>query len=163
MNAIQRAFLRTPVGYIEVTGSENGIRTLNFLNFKVKIHRVPFTLHPCINQLEEYFAGNRQFFEIPLDLIGTPFQMKVWTEMQKIPYGAVISYHELALRTGNGKASRAVGGASGRNPVSVIVPCHRVVGQDGKLVGYGGMLWRKKWLLEHEHAFAQRDLFYTKA
>ena len=163
MNVIQRAFIRTPVGYIEVTGSEKGIRTLNFLNFKVKIHRVPSTLHSCIDQLEEYFAGSRQLFEIPLDLIGTPFQMKVWTEMQKIPYGAVISYHELAVRTGNGKASRAVGGASGRNPVSVIVPCHRVVGQDGKLVGYGGRLWRKKWLLEHEHAFAQRDLFYMKA
>jgi len=162
MDRIQRAFLKTPIGYLEITGSGKGIRSLTFLNFKVRAQRVPSGLKPCIGQLEAYFKGLRKTFDLELDLKGTEFQMRVWEEIQKIPYGTAISYHELALRTGNDKALRAVGGANGRNPISIIIPCHRVVGHDGKLVGYAGGLWRKKWLLEHEHAFVQRDLFYMK-
>ena len=162
MYPIQRAFLKTPVGYLEVTASEKGIRSLQFINFRVRVKRVPAPLKECIQQLTEYFTGTRKTFDLPLDLEGSPFQVKVWEEMRKIPYGKTISYFELARRTGNVKAFRAVGGANAANPVSVIVPCHRIIGQDGKLVGYGGGLWRKKWLLEHEHAFAQQDLFYTK-
>jgi methylated-DNA-[protein]-cysteine S-methyltransferase len=162
MNPIHRAFLKTPVGHLEVTGSENGIRTLYFLDFKVRPQHVPASLRACITQLEEYFNGTRQVFDLKLDLMGSPFQIKIWQELLKIDYGTTISYLELARNTGNIKAVRAVGGANGHNPVSIIVPCHRVIGANGKLVGYRGGLKRKKWLLEHEHAFSQRDLFYGK-
>lgn len=163
MSSLQRAFLKTRIGYLEVTGSDAGIRSLFFIDFRIRITRVPHVLRDCIDQLEDYFEGNRQSFSLQLDPLGTPFQQKVWQEILKIPYGKTTSYHEIANHMGNPKALRAVGGANGSNPISIIVPCHRVIGQDGKLVGYGGGLWRKKWLLEHEHAFAQRDLFYGKA
>ncbi|MFZ4521519.1 MAG: methylated-DNA--[protein]-cysteine S-methyltransferase [Bacteroidales bacterium] len=162
MNTSHQAFLKTPIGYLEVVGSEKGIRTLYFLDFRVKPQHVPTCLKPAILQLEEYFHGSRKQFDLKLDLEGTPFQVKVWNELLNIPYGSTISYLELARRTGNVKAVRAVGGANGNNPVSVIVPCHRVIGSNGKLVGYRGGLKRKKWLLEHEHALSQRDLFYGK-
>jgi methylated-DNA-[protein]-cysteine S-methyltransferase len=162
MNPMHRAFLKTPLGHLEVTGSENGIRTLYFLNFKVKPQPIPSCLKSCIVQLEEYFHGARHDFDLKLDLSGSPFQLKAWQQLLKIPYGTTVSYLELARRMGDEKALRAVGGANGHNPVSVIVPCHRVIGANGKLVGYRGGLKRKKWLLEHEHAFAQRDLFYVK-
>jgi methylated-DNA-[protein]-cysteine S-methyltransferase len=161
MNSIQRAFLKTPIGYIEVTGSAKGIRSLCFLNFRVKEMRTPACLKECINQLKEYFNGTRSSFSLTIDLEGTPFQLKVWEELLKIPYGKTISYMEIASRLGEPKAMRAVGGANGSNPLSVIVPCHRVLGANGKLVGYAGGLLRKKWLLEHEHAFAQGDLFFA--
>lgn len=162
MNPIQRAFLRTPIGHLEVTGSENGIQTLYFLDFKVRPQPVPSSLRRCITQLEEYFDGSLHQFDLKLDLQGSPFQLKVWTELLKIPYGTTISYLELARRVNHVKALRAVGGANGNNPVSIIVPCHRVIGTNGRLVGYRGGLKRKKWLLEHEHALSQRDLFYGK-
>ena len=160
MNPIQRAFLETPVGFIEITCSVKGIRTIYFIDFKVKVKYTPPCLKECKVQLREYFEGKRQQFTIPLDFEGSPFQLRVWNELLKIPYGKTISYHELAKREGDINALRAVGGANAANPVSILVPCHRVIGADGKLTGYGGGLWRKKWLLEHEYAFAQRDLFY---
>lgn len=162
MNPLKRAFLKTPIGYIEITGSEAGIQSLHFLDFRVKITSVPACLKDAVIQLNEYFKGDRSSFSPKLDLHGTSFQVKVWHELLKIPYGKTISYRELARRIGNTKALRAVGGANGANPVAIIVPCHRVVGHDRRLVGYRGGLRRKKWLLEHEHAFAQRDLFYGK-
>lgn len=162
MSYMKRAFLKSPVGYIEITASEKGIRSIYFLNFRVKPMPVPSMLKPCVHQLSEYFDGIRTIFDLPLDLEGTPFQLKVWNEILKIPYGKTITYYELARRSGDPRALRAVGGANSTNPVSIVVPCHRVIGHDGKLVGYGGGIKRKKWLLEHEHAFAQRDLFYGK-
>lgn len=101
-------------------------------------------------QLAEYFAGERTEFDLPLAPAGTPFQRRVWEELVRIPFGERISYAELARRIGDPKAVRAVGGANGRNPVSVIVPCHRVIGADGSLTGYGGGIERKRWLLAHE-------------
>jgi methylated-DNA-[protein]-cysteine S-methyltransferase len=160
MNAMQRAFLETPIGFVEINCSGKGIRSIEFVDFKVRIKRTPACLKECKEQLREYFEGKRKQFTVQLDLEGSSFQLKVWNELLKIPYGTTISYHELAKRTGDVKALRAVGGANGTNPVSILVPCHRVIGMDGKLVGYGGGLWRKKWLLEHENAFAQKDLFY---
>ncbi|HNY03169.1 MAG TPA: methylated-DNA--[protein]-cysteine S-methyltransferase [Bacteroidales bacterium] len=162
MSPIHQAFLKTPIGYVEVTGSENGISSLHFLDFRVRPRPAPPQLRTCITQLEEYFHGTRKEFDLKLDLQGSEFQLRVWDELQKIPYGTAITYHELAQRIGNVNAFRAVGGANGQNPVSVIVPCHRVIGSNGRLVGYRGGLKRKKWLLEHEHAFVQRDLFYGK-
>jgi len=161
MNTIHRAFLKTSIGFVEVNGTEKGIRSLYFLDFRVKVNRVPHELKECMLQLKEYFNGYRQGFTLPLDLVGTPFQIRVWQELCNIPYGTTITYLELASRIGDPKALRAVGQANGCNPISIIVPCHRVIGHDGKLVGYAGGLKRKKWLLEHEHAFKQGDLFYA--
>ena len=109
-------------------------------------------------QLDAYFAGEREDFDLPLALHGTDFQMRVWEQLTRIPYGETISYSQLALRLGDPKLVRAVGLANGRNPVSIIVPCHRVIGADGSLVGYGGGLERKQWLLEHEAVTSGRRL-----
>lgn len=101
-------------------------------------------------QLAAYFAGELTDFDLPLKMIGTEFQKSVWRELLNIPYGVTISYGELAERVGNPNSSRAVGAANGRNPISIIVPCHRVIGANGKLTGYGGGMERKEWLLAHE-------------
>jgi methylated-DNA-[protein]-cysteine S-methyltransferase len=160
MKSLLRAFIKTPIGFMEITGNEKGIQSARFLDFRVKISRVPHELRDAVNQLHEYYIGERRDFSVDLDLEGSEFQLKVWNELIRIPYGKTISYHELAKKIGNTSAFRAVGGANAANPVSVIIPCHRVLGANGRLVGYAGGLKRKKWLLEHEHAFAQRDLFY---
>src|ERR1700690_2867719 len=107
-------------------------------------------------QLAEYFAGARRVFDLPLALHGTPFQQRVWRALTEIPYGETWSYGQLAKRIGNPKASRAVGLANGSNPISILVPCHRVIGADGSLTGYGGGMERKQWLLRHE-GFAGRN------
>ena len=110
------------------------------------------------DQLDAYFAGELESFDLPLAPHGTPFQLRVWDELTRIPYGETISYLELALRLGERKLVRAVGTANGRNPLSIIVPCHRVIGADGTLVGYGGGLERKRWLLDHEAVASGRRL-----
>ncbi len=114
-------------------------------------------LPEAARQLQEYFAGNRRDFDLPLRLSGTEFQQRVWRALTEIPCGETWSYGELAKRIGNPNASRAVGLANGRNPVSIVVPCHRVIGADGSLTGYGGGLQRKQWLLAHEglHQFGR--------
>jgi methylated-DNA-[protein]-cysteine S-methyltransferase len=104
----------------------------------------------ALRQLSEYFAGSRREFDLPLRMHGTDFQKRVWHELTEIPYGQTWSYGELAKRIDNPSASRAVGLANGRNPISILVPCHRVIGADGSLTGYGGGLDRKRWLLAHE-------------
>jgi methylated-DNA-[protein]-cysteine S-methyltransferase len=109
-------------------------------------------LRPFRAQLQAYFGGELQSFDLPLAMNGTPFQQTVWSALRNIPYGATISYGELARRIGKPKASRAVGLANGSNPLSIVVPCHRVIGADGSLTGYGGGLERKRWLLRHERA-----------
>lgn len=108
-------------------------------------------------QLAQYFAGGRLDFELPLAAHGTPFQLKVWRALCDIPYGETISYGELARRIGQPTAARAVGLANGSNPIPIVVPCHRVIGADGSLTGFGGGIERKRWLLAHEKAFARRE------
>ena len=119
--------------------------------------------HPVLDaalaQLSEYFAGQRFEFDLPLRPRGTPFQQRVWQGLCQIPYGATWSYGKLAAAVGNANGSRAVGAANGRNPISIIVPCHRVIGANGRMVGYGGGLAAKRWLLEHEAH--KRGLFGT--
>lgn len=105
-------------------------------------------------QLDEYFAGERLAFDLPLAPSGTPFQLRVWAALREIPYGATTSYGEIARHLGDPRATRAVGAANGRNPISIIVPCHRVIGASGSLTGFGGGLDRKRWLLEHEASVA---------
>jgi methylated-DNA-[protein]-cysteine S-methyltransferase len=109
-------------------------------------------LQPVRDQLSAYFAGDRRDFDLPLALHGTPFQRKVWEALAAIPFGETVGYAEIARRIGSPGSARAVGAAVGRNPVSIVVPCHRVVGSDGSLTGYGGGLDRKRWLLDHERA-----------
>jgi methylated-DNA-[protein]-cysteine S-methyltransferase len=105
-------------------------------------------------QLDEYFAGERRDFDLPLAPAGTPFQLAVWQELRRIPFGETRSYGEIARRLGRPAASRAVGLAAGGNPIAIVVPCHRVIGADGSLTGFGGGLQRKAWLLGHEQAVA---------
>lgn len=109
---------------------------------------------PCLRmaaeQLSAYFAGSLRRFQLPLDPAGTPFQLRVWERLREIPFGATVSYGEVARGIGHPGASRAVGAANGRNPIAIVVPCHRVIGADGRLTGYGGGLERKQWLLDHE-------------
>ena len=107
-------------------------------------------MHEAVAQVEAYFDGSLKEFELPLRSEGSPFQRAVWRELEGIPYGTVTSYGEIARRVGKPTASRAVGAANGRNPIAIIVPCHRVIGADGSLTGYGGGMWRKEWLLNHE-------------
>lgn len=109
-------------------------------------------------QLAAYFAGSLTEFDLPLQMQGTTFQQRVWSALKAIPSGTTISYGELALQIGQPKASRAVGLANGRNPLSIIVPCHRVIGANGKLTGYGGGIERKQWLLNHEHSVSLKQL-----
>ena len=111
-------------------------------------------LDRAVAQLGEYFAGERTEFELPLEPAGTPFQRTTWLALREIPYAETINYGQLALRVGNPKASRAVGLANGRNPISIVVPCHRVIGADGSLTGYGGGLDRKRLLLDLERRVA---------
>ncbi len=157
-------FYNSPVGVLEITGSQTNIAALLFINShkgkKVDETQLHFAqpkltaIKNCITQLDEYFTGKRTAFTIETVQTGTAFQQTVWAELCNIPYGKTISYLELSKRIGNVKAIRAVGTANGNNSVSIIVPCHRVIGSNGSLVGYGGDLWRKKWLLQHEAKFA---------
>lgn len=115
---------------------------------------LPACLASCKIQLEEYFQGTRKQFDLPLSPRGTPFQKRVWAELQCIPFGQTISYLELARKLGDPKVIRASGTANGKNPIAIIIPCHRVIGSNGDLVGYAGGLANKKWLLAHEAKYA---------
>jgi methylated-DNA-[protein]-cysteine S-methyltransferase len=150
MNLRIAAYYHSPIGILEICGDEKGIQSLYFVDEPKKRDEVPETLKICFSQLDEYFSRKRKVFDMALNLSGTPFQLNVWKELQKITFGRTISYMDLAKRLGDVKAIRAVGAANGRNPVSIIIPCHRVIGSDGSLIGYGGGVWRKKWLLEFE-------------
>lgn len=157
---IEMIYYQSPLGILEIRSTGSSISDLLFVNSwkgaKIKEAEISFVkpkspvIKACVKQLNEYFAGTRTEFTIPTSQVGTEFQQLVWKELQNIPYGRTISYLELSKRIGNVKAIRAVGTANGNNSVSIIIPCHRVIGSNGELVGYGGDLWRKKWLLEHE-------------
>ena len=145
-----RSYYQSPIGLIRIESSENGLSSLVFID-DAEMEPQENEMEPLWRvQLNEYFQKKRKIFDLPIDLKGTEFQKKVWNELLKIPFGKTISYKELSLKLGDIKAIRAVAAANGANPVSIIVPCHRVIGSDGSLTGYAGGLWRKKWLLEHE-------------
>jgi methylated-DNA-[protein]-cysteine S-methyltransferase len=150
----------SPVGDILLRADESGRLTELFLRHDERPQMAategPFAV--IREQLDAYFAGELDSFDLPLALDGTPFQMRVWEELARIPFGETISYSELARRLGDPKLVRAVGVANGRNPISIVIPCHRVIGADGSLVGYGGGLDRKRWLLEHEAVASGRRL-----
>jgi methylated-DNA-[protein]-cysteine S-methyltransferase len=155
------AYINSPVGILEIKTTGDTLNTVHFVNSwkgpklaEDEVHYdtalPPYTAH-CIQQLQEYFSGSRKKFDLNLMQEGTVFQLKVWNELLNIDYGKTISYLELSKRIGDVKAIRAVGTTNGKNSISIVVPCHRVIGSNGTLVGYGGDLWRKKWLLEHEN------------
>jgi methylated-DNA-[protein]-cysteine S-methyltransferase len=157
------AFLESDIGLIEIIGTEAGLISVNFVDDPTGDAAVVHpTLQECVSQLEAYFKGTRRQFELELAPEGTPFQQQVWRELLNIPYGQTVSYLEIARIIDNEKAVRAVGAANGQNPISIIIPCHRVIGANGQLTGYGGGLWRKEWLLNHERNFSigqQMSLF----
>jgi methylated-DNA-[protein]-cysteine S-methyltransferase len=171
MTTATTAYYQSPLGIIALTGTADTLSSLFFVNSWKGPHLAEDTIHTdmpllpvvatAIAQLQEYFAGTRQVFDLPFDQPGTPFQLKIWKALLDIPYGRTISYLELSKRTGDPKAIRAVGTTNGKNALSIIVPCHRVIGSNGSLVGYGGDLWRKKWLLDHENKWGNgvQDLF----
>ena len=157
---MDKAHLKTPLGVMEICGTPEGISSVSFTELpEVQITNVPDSLASCVDQLHGYFEGRVRDFSVALDPEGTAFQKKVWSQLMSIDYGETSTYLEQTEVLGDPKAIRAVAGANAKNPIAVIIPCHRVIGSDGKLTGYAGGLWRKKWLLEHENPPAQGSLF----
>jgi len=148
-----KAYYLSPLGPVEISGIPEGIVSISFVKRRFPSDRnLPECVEEGTRQLAEYFKGVRRNFSLKLLLRGTPFQKLVWQQLKKIPYGKVASYGDVARAIGNPHAYRAVGNANNKNPFVIIIPCHRVIGADGKLVGYGSGLWRKEWLLNHERS-----------
>jgi len=143
-------YFESPIGEYKITSRDEKIVAVELLREIKEEEKITPIIQQCKDELEEYFAKGRKFFSVPLNPQGTTFQNKVWNELQEIPFGVTISYTDLSNRIGDLKAIRAVGLANGQNPIAIIVPCHRVIGKDGNLVGYAGGLDKKEWLLEHE-------------
>lgn len=144
-------FYKSPIGNVVLNVTEAGVSEIHFSDESIRaVSEGNSIVGICLAQIDEYFKGTRKIFSVPLDLRGTVFRMKVWRALLQIPYGKTSTYGRIAAAVGNSKAVRAVGGANHNNPISIIVPCHRVIGSDGGLTGYGSGLHRKQWLLEHE-------------
>jgi methylated-DNA-[protein]-cysteine S-methyltransferase len=157
MNSI--AYLNSPIGWIEISGDEEYVSSVSFvIEGKEDSAYVSKPVINCKVQLVEFFECRRKEFSVPLSQSGTDFQKKVWAELERIPFGKTISYQQLAKKLGDPKCIRAAGTANGRNKIAIIVPCHRVIGSNGTLVGYAGGLDKKKWLLEHEASISGQQI-----
>lgn len=156
---MQTAFINSPLGIVSIVGDENGISAISVFSNGSVSETIPIQLQEAVNQLNDYFAGNRKVFDFKINPQGTEFQQRVWQELLNIPFGKTMSYLDLSKKLGDVKAIRAVASANGKNPLWIVVPCHRVIGTNGSLTGYAGGLWRKKWLLEHESPNQQQSLF----
>ncbi|MBP9792694.1 MAG: methylated-DNA--[protein]-cysteine S-methyltransferase [Flavobacterium sp.] len=156
---METAFINSPLGITKIEGDENGIAVISVLSEGEVTSEIPVILQDAVTQLQDYFEGNRTEFTFKLNPKGTEFQQKVWQELLNIPFGKTTSYLDLSKKLGDVKAIRAVASANGKNPLWIVVPCHRVIGTDGSLTGYAGGLWRKKWLLDHENPLKQQSLF----
>jgi methylated-DNA-[protein]-cysteine S-methyltransferase len=153
-------YYRTPIGLARIAGDNNGISSISVVDSNAMTSLIiPECIQDCVKQLDEYFYHKRKSFDFKLNPRGTGFQKKVWKTLQQIGYGKTISYLELSAELGDVKAIRAVAGANSKNPIWIVVPCHRVIGSNGSLTGYAGGLWRKRWLLEHENPPQQQSLF----
>lgn len=160
MESNQVTYYRTPIGTAKIEGDKNGIRSITVIDEKIETPlNIPSSLQNCVQQLDEYFNGNRTEFNLKLNPQGTNFQKRVWKELLNVPYGKTRSYLEQSKKLGDVKAIRAVASANGKNPIWIVIPCHRIIGSNGSLTGYAGGLWRKKWLLEHENPSPQQSLF----
>ncbi len=156
---METAYIKTPLGFAKIIGDEDGVSVISVSDQgKVSI-TIPTVLQDAVSQLNDYFDGKRTNFTFKLNPLGTEFQQKVWKGLLEIPFGKTMSYLELSKKLGDAKAIRAVASANGKNPLWIVIPCHRVIGTDGSLTGYAGGLWRKKWLLEHENPSKQESLF----
>ncbi|CAN5457759.1 methylated-DNA--[protein]-cysteine S-methyltransferase [soil metagenome] len=151
--------LHTILGWLNITEDDGAITEVLFSEEPKNNGVVNDVLINALSQLEEYFSGKRKDFNLPLRPAGTPFQLRVWDELTKIPHGKTISYLELAKRLGDEKAIRAAASSNGKNPIAVVIPCHRVIGSDGSLTGYAAGLERKSWLLGHEQGVYTPSLF----
>lgn len=157
---MESCIIHTPLGFTKIEGDSDGITAITVLNSEeIPTDLIPEELEDCVYQLQEYFEGKRQDFSIKLNPQGTDFQKQVWQALLEIPYGKTTSYLKLSRTLGDEKAIRAVANANGKNPIWIVIPCHRVIGSDGSLTGYAGGLHRKQWLLEHESPFKQQSLF----
>ncbi len=155
----QIVFFKSPLGITKIVGDVNGISEISVSDEGEVSVSIPKELKHAVIQLQEYFEGKRNDFNLKLNPKGTEFQQRVWQELCNIPFGKTLSYLELSKKLGDVKAIRAVAAANGKNPLWIVVPCHRVIGTDGSLTGYAGGLGRKKWLLEHENPTNQQSLF----
>ena len=154
------AYCKTPIGTAKIIGNSDGILSISVVDEPVEISENPHSsLTECIQQINEYFEGTRTTFQLKLNPQGTEFQKRVWDELVQIPFAKTRTYLEQSKILGNAKAIRAVAAANGKNPIWIIIPCHRIIGSDGSLTGYAGGLWRKQWLLEHENPSKQQKLF----
>ena len=144
------SYYDSPIGLIEIVGTSTTITELNFVDNRHQGSTSHPTVRQAKKQVAEYFEGARREFDLRLDMKGTEFQKLVWQRLLTVPYGRTASYQDIAKGIGRPAAIRAVGAANGRNPVAIIVPCHRIIGKNGHLVGYGSGIWRKEWLLKHE-------------
>ncbi len=158
---MKTVFINTPVGIIELKGDANGLASALFKDIdEAEVsEKIPKELKDAVHQLQEYFEGERKNFTLKLSPEGTDFQKRVWMQLQEISYGKTTSYQQMANQLGDPKVIRAAASANGKNPISIIIPCHRVIGSDGSLTGYAGGLHRKKWLLEFESPSPQQSLF----
>ncbi|MFI1744823.1 methylated-DNA--[protein]-cysteine S-methyltransferase [Thalassobellus sediminis] len=157
---METCIIKSPLGFAKIVGDIDGISSVTVLNTEEKTTDIiPIELEDCVIQLNEYFEGSRKQFDLNLNPQGTDFQKKVWNQLEQIPYGKTTSYLELSKQLGDVKAIRAVANANGKNPLWIVIPCHRVIGTNGSLTGYAGGLHRKKWLLDHESPFKQLSLF----
>ena len=154
MNGMGEAYYESPIGWVRIVGNDHGIFSLGFIEKAPPAgFCTPPSLKDCVEELDGYFKGALNEFDVKLRPDGTEFQKEVWAQVLQIPFGRTISYKGIAERIGKPKAVRAVGNANGRNRIPIIIPCHRIVGSKGDLTGYGGGLWRKEWLLNHEQKF----------
>jgi methylated-DNA-[protein]-cysteine S-methyltransferase len=157
---METAVIKTFLGYTKIIGDGNGISKIHILDEVIDItSKVPKDLREAVDQIKNYFEGKKTTFSFKINPTGTAFQQRVWQELLRIPYGKTCSYLELSKKLGDVKAIRAVATANGKNPLWIVIPCHRVIGADGSLTGYAGGLWRKKWLIEHENPIKQQSLF----
>ncbi|WP_343487010.1 methylated-DNA--[protein]-cysteine S-methyltransferase [Allomuricauda sp. d1] len=156
---METAVVKTPLGYARFTGDENGLASISVVDKAMPEDIIPEVLQDAVYQLNEYFEGHRKTFDLTLNPKGTDFQKRVWEALLEIPYGKTRSYLELSKQLGDVKAIRAVAAANGKNPLWIVVPCHRIIGSNGDLIGYAGGLHRKKWLLDHESPVKQQSLF----
>jgi methylated-DNA-[protein]-cysteine S-methyltransferase len=153
------AIYPSPIGFLEISVSLKGINSIKFSDASFEVVSDNLILQEALKQLKAYFHGDIQYFDLPLELNGTEFQLEVWQTLSSVPFGSTITYLGLSKKLGNPKLIRAVAQANARNPVPIIIPCHRVIGSDGRLTGYAGGLWRKQWLLDHERVNRQGKLF----
>ena len=157
---LQAAYYKTPIGTAKIVGNQEGIQSVSVLDDDIETSKeIPNSLQECVTQLDEYFKGDRKEFDLKLNPQGTEFQQSVWKELLNISFGKSRTYLQQTKQIGDVKAIRAVASANGKNPIWIIIPCHRVIGSDGSLTGYVGGVWRKKWLLEHESGYKQQSLF----